>query len=75
MRNAESNHKAVESYRKDLVEGKLPFSVEDVREKLAGLSLACWCPFKLPCHADLLLFVAAGGDPELWESQSNHLPA
>ena len=29
---------------------------------LAGKNLACWCPIDAPCHADLLLQLANGGD-------------
>jgi hypothetical protein len=30
--------------------------------ELAGRDLACWCPLDGPCHADVLLEVANGGD-------------
>lgn len=33
-----------------------------VRQNLAGKHLVCWCA-PLPCHADILLRVAAGGEP------------
>jgi hypothetical protein len=36
---------------------------ERVRDELAGKNLACWCPLDAPCHADVLLRVAAGGAP------------
>jgi hypothetical protein len=38
-------------------------------QKLAGHDLACWCPLldkngaRVPCHADVLLEIAAGGEP------------
>ena len=38
-----------------------------VRAELAGLDLMCWCPLTdvngvaVPCHADLLLAIANGG--------------
>lgn len=35
-------------------------SAEIVREALAGRDLMCWCPLDEPCHADVLLLVAAG---------------
>lgn len=44
------------------------FSVDDVRRELAGADLACWCPLDdgegqpVPCHADVLLEIANGGD-------------
>ena len=43
-------------------------SVEEIREELAGKDLACWCPLAdergnpVPCHADVLLEIANGGD-------------
>jgi hypothetical protein len=48
-------------YRRWLAEQ--PGLVEKAREELAGHDLACWCPEDEPCHADVLLRVAAGGDP------------
>lgn len=36
-------------------------SVEEIRAELAGHDLACWCPLYEPCHADVLLEIAAGG--------------
>lgn len=40
-------------------------TVADIRRVLAGRDLACWCPLFSgePCHADLLLSIAAGGEP------------
>lgn len=35
-------------------------SDEEIRTHLAGKSLACWCPEGEPCHADVLMAVAAG---------------
>lgn len=32
-----------------------------IRESLAGRDLICWCPLDQPCHADVLLRIAAGG--------------
>jgi hypothetical protein len=29
---------------------------------LGGLDLYCWCPLGMPCHADLLIKWANGGD-------------
>ena len=29
-----------------------------IRNELAGLDLACWCPLDQPCHADILLDIA-----------------
>lgn len=36
-------------------------SIEEIRAELAGRDLACWCALDKPCHADVLLKVAAGG--------------
>ncbi|MFE9955873.1 DUF4326 domain-containing protein [Micromonospora sp. NPDC005299] len=33
-----------------------------IRQELAGQDLACWCPLDQPCHADVLLEIANGGD-------------
>ncbi|HEY2194832.1 MAG TPA: DUF4326 domain-containing protein [Actinomycetospora sp.] len=48
-------------YRRWLAER--PDLVEKARTELAGQDLACWCAEDEPCHADVLLRVAAGGDP------------
>lgn len=39
-----------------------PGRVADVRLHLADRDLACWCPLDQPCHADVLLEIANGGD-------------
>ncbi|MDO4243505.1 MAG: DUF4326 domain-containing protein [Actinomyces sp.] len=49
---------AVESLAADLVAGRAPWTLGEVRERLTGRDLACWCPLDFPCHADLLLGVA-----------------
>ena len=55
---------AVRRFRQDLVDGRLPYTVDDVRQQLAGHDLACWCPLwddagnPAPCHADVLLELA-----------------
>lgn len=36
-------------------------SVDDLAP-LRGKDLACWCPLDQPCHADVLLALANGGD-------------
>ena len=38
-------------------------SDEEIRAALAGRDLMCWCPQSEPCHADVLLELAAGGSP------------
>jgi len=49
---------AVEDFRRDLLDGHLPFTVDDVRRELRGKDLACWCPKPGACHADVLLQIA-----------------
>jgi hypothetical protein len=49
---------AVESFRRALVEGRLQFTVAEVRRELRGRPLACWCDLDKPCHVDVLLEVA-----------------
>ena len=33
-------------------------NLQDIRQKLGGKNLACWCPLHRPCHADVLLKLA-----------------
>ncbi|MFY1595432.1 DUF4326 domain-containing protein [Micromonospora sp. WMMD737] len=40
----------------------LKVTVEDIRRNLAGTNLACTCPLDQPCHADVLLELANGGE-------------
>jgi Domain of unknown function (DUF4326) len=49
---------AVRRYREDLLAGRMPVSVYEVRFELQGQDLACYCPLDGPCHADVLLEVA-----------------
>jgi len=35
---------------------------DELRLSLTGHDLACWCPLDQPCHADVLLELANGGD-------------
>lgn len=34
------------------------FNLENIKRKLKGKNLACWCPLDQPCHADVLLRIA-----------------
>jgi hypothetical protein len=54
---------AIAAFRERLKGGMLRFSIEDVRRELVGKNLGCWCAPGAPCHADVLLRVAAGGEP------------
>lgn len=53
-----SNEEAVRLFREDLFAGRLKISVGDVRTKLKGRHLYCFCDLDETCHADLLLEVA-----------------
>jgi hypothetical protein len=35
---------------------------DDIRSELRGRDLVCWCPPDQPCHADVLLEIANGGE-------------
>ena len=35
-----------------------PPTADEIREKLGGKNLACFCPLGQPCHADVLLDLA-----------------
>jgi hypothetical protein len=37
-------------------------AADEIRATLAGRDLACWCPLDQPCHADVLLELANGGE-------------
>ena len=57
----------VNQYARELRErdgtGELEFvTTEQIRDRLAGKDIACWCPLDAPCHADVLLRVANGGE-------------
>lgn len=54
----DSRARVIAAYRRDLLEGRLRFDVDDVRRDLVGRDLACWCAPDLVCHADVLLEVA-----------------
>ncbi len=54
---------AIHGYETALVEGRLVrVTVDDVRRELAGKNLMCFCPLDQPCHADVLLDIANGGE-------------
>ncbi len=37
-------------------------TVREIRAELAGKNLMCFCPLDHPCHADVLLEIANGGE-------------
>jgi hypothetical protein len=49
---------AVGLYREALEEGRLRFTIDDVRRELRGSDLACWCPIGAVCHAEVLMELA-----------------
>lgn len=59
-----ARHEAKEQFKADLLRWrdiKYP-SIDEIVRELAGKDLACWCPLGEPCHADILLEIANGGD-------------
>ena len=60
---AHANARAVELYRLHTGPvGNYELDVDEVRRELGGKDLACWCRLDQPCHADVLLEIANGGD-------------
>ena len=53
-----TREEVVRMYEEALVNGRLAYSVEDVRRELGGKDLVCFCDFSGPCHADVLLGIA-----------------
>jgi hypothetical protein len=53
----ETVEEAVQSYR-DIPRSEKRLA--ELRAKLGGKDLACWCPLGQPCHADVLLELANG---------------
>lgn len=48
----------VELYRDYLARPEQIALVAEIKARLAGKHLACWCPLDGPCHADVLLAIA-----------------
>ncbi|MFG1659037.1 DUF4326 domain-containing protein [Micromonospora chersina] len=59
--SAEAREAAVNRYREIFDNGPADLRAT-VREQLAGRDLLCWCRLDQPCHADVLLEIANGGD-------------
>jgi hypothetical protein len=49
-------------FKAELLEGRLSFTVEDVKRELRGKPLGCFCPLDHPCHVDVLLEIANAPD-------------
>ena len=45
----------IKKFESALVNGELRFSIDDVKSKLRGKNLACWCPVGESCHGDILI--------------------
>lgn len=50
--------KALLFFERDLINNKLPFTLEQVRGELAGKDLICWCSLDRACHGDILISYA-----------------
>lgn len=53
---------AVDLFRSHIAYEDIDWSPEEIRAELRGRDLVCWCPLDQPCHADVLLRLANGGD-------------
>ena len=55
-----SRLEAVQGFRRLLVEGRLPITVEDIRREIGepGYGVACYCREEEDCHGDVILEVA-----------------
>lgn len=53
-----TREQSVEMFRRALHEGRLQFTIAEVKRELRGRSLGCWCGLDQACHVDVLLEVA-----------------
>jgi hypothetical protein len=67
--SARDRRESVERFRAALAGGTVDYpSTQEIVTALAGHDLACWCPLldgdgrPVPCHADVLLEIANGGE-------------
>jgi hypothetical protein len=51
---------SVAMFREALHEGRLQLTVDEVRRKLRGLPLGCFCGLDEACHVDVLVEIANG---------------
>jgi hypothetical protein len=61
-KTAEAHAACVEEYRTWIMSEAQAEVRQQVRRDLHGKNLACYCPLDLPCHADVLLEIANGGE-------------
>ncbi len=54
----EERQRVVEAYRTDLLEGRLPYSADDLEHELRGVNVACYCSGDEECHGDVVLETA-----------------
>lgn len=59
---ADAHDLAVAHYRAWIAQGDADGTRDAIRAELRGKNLACWCPHDMPCHADVLLEIANGGE-------------
>lgn len=60
---------AIALYVRDLANGgvrwmRFTITTKYIRENLADLDVACFCDLDVACHGEVLLRVAAGGEPD-----------
>ena len=55
-----NRHDAVQGFRRLLLEGRLPITVEDIQREIGepGYGVACYCRDDQDCHGDVILQVA-----------------
>ena len=54
----EGRQRVVAAYRADLLEGRLPYSEDDIEHELRGVNVACYCSEDEECHGDVVLETA-----------------
>lgn len=53
-----TREQAVSLFREAFLDGRLQFTVAEVRRVLRGRPLGCWCGLDQACHVDVILEVA-----------------
>jgi len=62
LTKAEAHRKTVGGFRE--ISRWDPHILAEWLEPLRGRNLVCWCPLDQPCHADVLLELANGGNSD-----------
>jgi hypothetical protein len=60
-RTVQDAAEAVDLFRA-YITGSWFWDKQSLARELGGRDLACWCPLEQPCHADVLLELANGGE-------------